>query len=67
MAKGYAQIYSMDYLETFSLITKITSIHLLISFAASYDWSLHQFDVKNALLHGDLIEVDKQQPPRFVA
>lgn len=28
----------------------------MLSIAASKGWSLHQIDVKNAFLHGDLIE-----------
>ncbi|GJZ76374.1 retrovirus-related pol polyprotein from transposon TNT 1-94 [Tanacetum coccineum] len=51
-AKGYAQTYGIDYSETFSLVAKISSIRLFISLAATYDWALHQLDVKNAFLHG---------------
>ncbi|GKC77492.1 retrovirus-related pol polyprotein from transposon TNT 1-94 [Tanacetum coccineum] len=54
VAKGYAQTYVIDYFETFSSVTKISSIRLFISLAATYDWALHQLDVKNAFLHGDL-------------
>jgi hypothetical protein len=31
-------------------------VRVLISLAANLDWPLHQFDVKNAFLHGDLEE-----------
>ena len=37
VAKGYAQTYEVDYYDTFSPIAKLTSLHLFISLAASYD------------------------------
>ena len=37
VAKGYAQTYDDDYSDTFSPITKLTSVRLFISLAASYD------------------------------
>nr|GEV13938.1 hypothetical protein [Tanacetum cinerariifolium] len=59
LAKGYAQTYGIDYFESFSPVAKISSIRLFISLAATYDWVLHQLDVKNAFLHGDLEEETK--------
>ena len=56
VAKGYAQTYGVDYSDTFSLVAKLTFIHLFISLAASYDWDLHQLDIRNAFLHRDLQE-----------
>ena len=63
VAKGYVQTYDVDYYDTFSPIAKLTSVHLFISLVASYDWDLHQLDIKNAFLHGDLQEeVYMEQP-----
>ena len=62
------QIYGVDYSDTFSLVAKVTYVRLFISLAASYNWDLHQLDIKNVFLHGDLQEeVYMEQPPGFVA
>ena len=46
----------------------MTSFRLLISLEATHGWDLHQLDIKNAFLHGDLQEeVYMEQPPGFVA
>ena len=58
----------MDYSDTFSPVAKMTSIRLFISLVATYNWDLHQLDIKNVFLHGDLQEeVSIEQPSGFVA
>ncbi len=56
VAKGYAQTYGIDYEETYSLVAKMTTVRTIIAMAAAKGWSLHQMDVKNVFLHGDLQE-----------
>ena len=54
--------------DTFSPVVKLTSIRLFISLAVSHRWNLHQLDIKNVFLHGNLTEeVYMEQPPGFVA
>jgi Reverse transcriptase (RNA-dependent DNA polymerase) len=56
IAKRYTQTYEIDFQKAFSPVTKLNIIRVLLSFAANFDWPLHQFDVKNVFLHSDLEE-----------
>eukprot|EP00253_Pinus_taeda_P028579 PITA_28579 len=56
VAKGFSQVEGIDYIETFSPVSKMNSIRLVLSRAASFKWEVHQMDVKSTFLHGDLHE-----------
>ncbi|GKA57193.1 ribonuclease H-like domain-containing protein [Tanacetum coccineum] len=66
VVNGSTQLEGVDVDETFSLVVKPCTIRTLFSLAASQHWPIHQLDVKNAFLHGDLSEiVYMHQPPGF--
>ena len=56
VVKGFRQKEGLDYLDTYSPVTRITSIRMLISIASQYNLEIHQMDVKTAFLNGKLDE-----------
>ncbi|GJV99266.1 ribonuclease H-like domain-containing protein [Tanacetum coccineum] len=63
VANGSTQLEGVDADETFSPVVKPGTIRTVLSLAASRHWPIHQLDVKNAFLHGDLSETDYMHQP----
>ncbi|GJU32871.1 ribonuclease H-like domain-containing protein [Tanacetum coccineum] len=67
VANGCTQQVGIDCDDIFSPVIKPTTIRTVLSLALSRGWHVHQLDVKNAFLNGDLSEtVYMYQPPGFV-
>ncbi|KAI0984565.1 hypothetical protein GJ496_011917 [Pomphorhynchus laevis] len=67
VAKGCAQIYGVDYFETYSPVVKLTTIRILIAVAVERNMLLHQMDISNAFLNGKLEEnIFMEQPEGFI-
>nr|GEZ12340.1 ribonuclease H-like domain-containing protein [Tanacetum cinerariifolium] len=66
VSNGSTQVEGVDVDQTFCLVVKPGTIRTVLSLAISRHWHVHQLDVKNAFLHGDLAEtIYMHQPPGF--
>ncbi|KAA3471288.1 Retrovirus-related Pol polyprotein from transposon TNT 1-94 [Gossypium australe] len=67
VVKEFTQKFGVDYFDTYSYVTKISTIHVLFALAFIHNLLVHQLDVKLAFLNNDLDEeIYIEQPPRFV-
>ncbi|TFY74509.1 hypothetical protein EWM64_g9503 [Hericium alpestre] len=48
VVQGFLQIPGINFTETFTPVTKLSSLHIIATLAAGFNWELHQMDVKNA-------------------
>nr|GFD25948.1 ribonuclease H-like domain-containing protein [Tanacetum cinerariifolium] len=56
VANGKTQLEGVDVDDSFTPIVKPGTIRMVLNFAASRHWPVHQLDVKNAFLHRNLSE-----------
>lgn len=63
VVKGYTQMYEIDFFDTFSHVTRLGTIHLVIFVQVHYGWKLYQLDVKNTFLYRKLTKTVYMQQP----
>ena len=66
--KGYRQREDLDYFDTYSPVTRINSIRMIIAITTLRNLEIHQMDVKTTFLNGDLDEeIYMEQLEGFIA
>ena len=67
LEKSFKQREGVDYFDTYVLVARIMSIHVLLALTSIYKLIVHQMDVKTTFLNGDLDEeVHMEQLKGFV-
>jgi hypothetical protein len=56
IAKGYSQVYGIDYMETYAPVARRESLRLMIAIAVQWELCVHQMDVNTAFLYAKLEE-----------
>lgn len=57
----------LDYFDTYSSVTRITYIRVLIAIAALHNLEIHQMDMKTAFLNEELEEeIYMEQPEWYI-
>jgi hypothetical protein len=65
--KGYSQVEGIDFGESFSPVSRLTSIRFILSVVFAFYFEVEQMDVKTTFLHGDLEEeIYMKNPKGFV-
>ncbi|CAI7849991.1 unnamed protein product [Closterium sp. NIES-54] len=66
VARGFSQQQGVEFFQTFSLTSKMTTLRVLLHVAAQRDYELHSLDFSTAFLQGSLHEeIWLRCPPGF--
>jgi hypothetical protein len=56
VAKGFTQVYGIDYKDTFTPVAQFETMWILLALATLEDWDIEALNVKTTYLYGLLDE-----------
>ena len=68
--QGFTQKFGVEYFNTFSPVTKLSSFRFILTIAAHNDWDADTFDFNGALSNGELDdneEIYMKLPPGYIS
>lgn len=66
VARGFSQQPGVDFEETFAPVSRLVSLRILLTLAATLNWDIHQADVEGAYLNGKIKEeIYMEVPPGY--
>jgi reverse transcriptase-like protein len=68
VARGFTQIYGINYYNTYSPVAKLTSFRMILAMAVCHNWEIESFDFNGAYLNGTLSdnkEIYMKEPPGY--
>jgi len=68
VARGFTQVYGVDYLKTYSPVAKLASLRTILVLTACLGWDIICFDFNAAYLNGELEELEEiymEQAPGY--
>jgi Reverse transcriptase (RNA-dependent DNA polymerase) len=69
VAKGFTQIYGIDFYETYTPVARLASFRLLLAITAHNNWPVDAFDFDSAYLNSILDNEDEtiylEQPSHY--
>lgn len=65
VAKGFTKIRGVDYFQVFAPVLRFDTVRFLLSFVATNNWELQQYDIKTAFLNGELEEEIFMEIPKI--
>ena len=67
VAKGFEQIYRLDYIETFASVIKQIAWKLVFALAILNNWLIYKIDIISAFTQGDINNIIYlEQPKGFI-